>query len=224
MKQFPLSLLSQNCTVIIIGKRRTGKSVLACDLIKNFNTSTITSTNTKIYTCEEEPLYQKHFPNADIKYEICSQDYEDILTDRKKDVEDGKQLDPMLFVSDCIYYDDSYKKDNNFMNLFMNGRNFNIMFIQTKQLLLSEKPEIRDNTDFIFLFRNEIISNIKRNYNIYGNIVPSWEEFFKIFIKYTKDEYTCLVIDNRQDTDVTDWQDKIFYYKAPFEHVVSYDG
>ena len=65
--------------------------------------------------------------------------------------------------------------------------------------------------NYIFLFREDIVSNQRRLYEHYGHKFPTFDIFQKVFDALT-DDYCCMVIDNTIKSDIFD--DKIFWYKS----------
>jgi hypothetical protein len=79
------------------------------------------------------------------------------------------------------------------------------------QYPLNLTPEIRSNFDYIFLFADNLISNLKRIYDYYaGNIFPDFDSFLTVFDQLTKD-YGCMIISNQNDLKGLD---RIFWFRA----------
>ena len=66
-----------------------------------------------------------------------------------------------LILDDCLY-DNQWKKDKRIREIFMNGRHWNIMFILIMQYALGVPPNLRSNIDWVFILRENIVSNRKR--------------------------------------------------------------
>jgi hypothetical protein len=95
--------------------------------------------------------------------------------------------------------------------LFMNGRHWKIMLIITMQYPLGIAPALRTNIDYVFILRENYISNRKRIYDNYAGMFPTFESFCTVMDQCTED-YSCLVIDNSSKSNKL--TDQVFWYKA----------
>jgi hypothetical protein len=84
---------------------------------------------------------------------------------------------------------------------------------------LGISPELRTQFDYIFLLADDFYSNLRRIYDHYAGMFPTFESFRQIFKQLTAD-YGCMVIANTTRGKVKMNEDagflnKIFWYKAP---------
>jgi len=114
-------------------------------------------------------------------------------------------------MDDCLSSKGAWLKDETIMEIFMNGRHYDIMYMLTMQFPLGIPPELRSNFDYIFILGEDFISNQKRIYEHYAGMFPSFELFQKVFNAVTSD-FGCMVIDNCSKSKRI--QDKVFWYKA----------
>ena len=115
-----------------------------------------------------------------------------------------------LILDDCLY-DSSWAKDKNIKTCFMNGRHWHILFIITMQFPLGIPPNLRTNIDYIFILRENIVSNRKRIYEHYAGMFPTFEMFCQVMDQCTEN-YECLVINNNAKSNQL--ADQVFWYKA----------
>ena len=131
----------------------------------------------------------------------------------QKETAYGKtDIDPSAFLilDDCLY-DQSWVKDQNIRSLFMNGRHWKIMFIITMQYALGIPPSLRTNIDYVFILRENYVSNRKRLYEHYAGMFPSFEIFCQVMDQCTEN-YECLVVHNNAKSNRL--EDQVFWYKA----------
>ena len=121
-------------------------------------------------------------------------------------------IDPNAFVilDDCLY-DNSWVKDPNIRSMFMNGRHYKLLFIITMQYALGIPPNLRTNIDYVFILRENYVSNRKRLYENYAGMFPSFETFCQVMDQCTEN-YECLVIHNNAKSNKL--EDQVFWYKA----------
>jgi hypothetical protein len=141
--------------------------------------------------------------------------YDHIIDQKKMDINDflSKEneeiLEHVLVINNLaseFFQNDSYK------NVIFNGMHYHLTNIVTTQLALNIPPDARSNFDYIFLFRDDVISNQKRLYEHYGGIFPDFNSFKQVYEQFTADG-GCMVIKNR-NRGVTDVLDKIAHYKS----------
>ena len=120
-------------------------------------------------------------------------------------------IDPrgFLILDDCLY-DKSWIKDVSIRTLFMNGRHYHMMFIITMQYALGVPPSLRTNIDYVFILRENYVSNRKRLYENYAGMFPSFEIFCQVMDQCTED-YECLVIHNNAKSNKL--EDQVFGIK-----------
>lgn len=205
--------------IILLGKRDTGKSFLIADLLyyhQDIPIGTVISG-----TEASNGFFSKHVPRLFIHDEYNTGIIENILKRQKmilKRVKKEKQayghskIDPRAFIilDDCLY-DNSWAKDKLMRLLFMNGRHWKLMLVISMQYPLGIPPNLRSNIDYVFILRENYISNRKRIYEHYAGMFPTFESFCQVMDQCTEN-YECLVIDNNSKSNQL--KDQIYWYKA----------
>jgi len=205
--------------VVLIGKRDTGKSFLVRDLLyyqQDIPIGTVISG-----TEEGNGFYGKMVPRLFIHNEYNSAIIENILKRQrsvlhqvKKEMETYKRcnIDPRAFVilDDCLY-DNTWSRDKLMRLLFLNGRHWKVMLVITMQYPLGIPPTLRTNIDYVFILRENYISNRKRIYENYAGMFPTFEAFCQVMDQCTEN-YECLVINNNSKSNKL--YDQVFWYKA----------
>ena len=219
LKKFDPSKIASDSVVVFIGKRNTGKSYCMKDILnyhRDIPVGVVVSPTERangyfekfipkmlIYDeCEEQII--KKFLDRQIK----------ISTERKKELKrvGQSQLDARAFLilDDCLY-DKRWIGDKNIRSIFMNGRHYKIFFLITMQHALGLPPVLRNNIDYIFIFRNNIIKEKQKIYDNYAGMFPNFETFNQV-MNQTTENFECLVIDNKIQSNKI--EDQVFWYKA----------
>jgi len=115
-----------------------------------------------------------------------------------------------LILDDCLY-DSSWTRDSNIRSFFMNGRHYKTLFIITMQYALGIPPNLRTNIDYVFILRENYVSNRKRIYENYAGMFPTFDIFCQVMDQCTED-YNCLVINNNAKSNKL--EEQVFWYKA----------
>lgn len=222
IRDFKLEWFCQNPSICMIAKRGSGKSWVCRAIIKHFNylPGGVIIAKTERMSC----FYGKFFPDSYIHYEYKSEILERLLWRQEKIIEKcvaayerGKKVDPRAFLvmDDCLASKGTWMNDQPILEVFYNGRHYQLLFILTMQFPLGIRPELRCNFDYIFLLGEDFYSNQKRLYDHYAGMFPSFDFFRQIFVQLTED-YGSMVIVNRGSRG--DILDKVFHYKANDEN------
>jgi len=219
LKKFNISSISDDKVIVLIGKRETGKSFLCKDLLyyhKDLPTGTIIS-GTESANC----FYGNIVPSLFIHDEYTPELISNIMKRQKMVIKRINQekaqygqsnIDPrsFLILDDCLF-DPSWVKDTNIRSLFMNGRHYKMLFIITMQFPLGITPNLRTNIDYVFILRENIMSNRKRIYDHYAGMFPTFDIFCQTLDACTEN-FECLVIHNNAKSNRI--EDQVYWYKA----------
>lgn len=219
LKKFDITKIRDDNVVVLLGKRRTGKSTLIRDIMyyhRDIPVGTVISGSES-----SSPFYQRMVPKLFIHDEYKPEIVENLLKRQKIICEKynkevalyGKtSLDPRAFLimDDCLH-DNCWKRDKNIKFVFMNGRHRKVLFFLPMQYPLGVPPELRTNVDFTFILRENNYSNRKRIYDNYASIFPTFELFCVVMNEITEG-YGCLVIDNTSGSNKL--EECVYWYEA----------
>lgn len=210
---------AQGPTILMLGKRNTGKSFLISDLL--FYNQDCPVGAVVSGTEAGNGYYGKMVPRIFVHNEYHPVIVENVLKSQKIKIKERKMelnaykksnIDPRsIFILDDCLFDNSWTRDKVMRFIFMNGRHWKIMMILTMQYPLGMPPILRSNIDYIFILRENITSNRKRIYDNYAGMFPTFEVFCQIMDQCTEN-YECLVIVNNADSNKL--EDQVFWYKA----------
>ena len=213
LKKFSMKDITSDKVVVLIGKRDTGKSFLCKDLLYHHQSIPVGQviSGTEAANSFYGEIVPKLFIHDEFKPEIIS----NILKRQKSMVENMRSnpnIDPRAFLilDDCLY-DNSWIKDKNIRSVFMNGRHYKLLFILTMQFALGIPPNLRTNIDYVFILRENYVSNRRRIYEHYAGMFPTFEMFCQVMDQCTEN-YECLVINNNSKSNKL--QDQVYWYKA----------
>ena len=214
LKKFDISQIDDDKVVVLIGKRDTGKSFLCRDILwhhKDIPVGQVISG-----TEGANQFYQKIVPKLFIHDEFTPEIVQNMLKRQKLLIEKmnggDSSTDPRAFLilDDCLY-DNTWAKDKNMRSVFMNGRHYKLLFLLTMQYALGIPPNLRTNIDYVFILRENYVSNRKRLYEHYAGMFPTFEMFCQVMDQCTEN-YECLVINNNAKSNKL--SDQVFWYKA----------
>ena len=146
-------------------------------------------------------FYSKIVPKLFIHDEFKADIIQNMLKRQKMLIEKNFQsgengmVDPRAFLilDDCLY-DNTWAKDKWMRSVFMNGRHYKLLFLLTMQYALGIPPNLRTNIDYVFILRENYVSNRKRLYDHYAGMFPNFEMFCQVMDQCTEN-FECLVIE-----------------------------
>ena len=213
LSRFNINDIKDDKVVVLIGKRETGKSFLCKDILYRHSNIPVGQVISGTEAANE--FYSQMVPKLFIHEEYQPQIIQNILKRQRMMLDKWKannSIDPRAFLvlDDCLY-DNTWTKDKNVRSLFMNGRHFKILFIITMQYALGIPPNLRTNIDYIFILRENYMSNRKRLCEHYAGMFPNFEMFCQVMDQCTEN-FECLVIHNNAKSNKL--TDQVFWYKA----------
>jgi hypothetical protein len=207
--------------IVLIGKKDTGKSFLVRDILANtracFPVGTVIS-GTEV----ANPFFQDMVPSKLIhdKYSpgiVMNAIKRQLAVKQQRNLDKkahggNSNSDPRAFLilDDCLY-DKSWINEESTRYVFMNGRHIDMVTLITMQYPLGITPNLRTNIDFVFILRENNITNRKRIYDNYAGMFPTFEMFCQ-FMDQCTENYECLVIANGVQSNKL--EDQVFWYKA----------
>ncbi len=219
LKKFDMGMISDDKVVVFIGKRETGKSFLVKDMLYHHQYIPV---GTVISGTEgANAFYSNMMPSIFIHGEYKPELIQNVLKRQKKVITQIKKeneeygscnIDPRAFLilDDCLY-DKSWINNKYIRSLFMNGRHYKMMFIITMQYSLGIPPNLRTNVDFVFILRENYVSNRKRLYEQYAGMFPHFDIFCQVMDQCTEN-YECIVVNINAKSNKL--EDRVFWYKA----------
>jgi hypothetical protein len=219
LKKFDISAIADDKVVVLIGKRETGKSFLVKDLLyyhRDLPIGTVISP-----TEQANKFFGNIIPSLFIHDEYTPGILDNVVKRQKlimKEVDHQQQLygtsnidsRAFLVLDDCLF-DGSWVKDKNIRLLFMNGRHYKMFFCITMQYPLGIPPSLRTNIDYVFILRENLVSNRKRIYENYAGMFPTFDVFCQVMDQCTEN-FECIVINNNAKSNRL--EDQVFWYKA----------
>lgn len=223
LNEFNMKNLFQNSSILIIGKRRSGKSWLLRDIF--YNKKDIPSGIVFSGSEHVAPFFSKFIPDIYIYKDFDPRIMENAFINQKNKLrkyqknekyldDEGKCLDNSFFVvlDDMLAEGKKWKNDETIKTLFLNGRHYNIFNCVTLQYLKGVPPDIRQNIDYVFIFNEPSIERRKIIYNEYCSCIPTFKIFCDIMDNICSD-YGCLVVQQTGGKS-NKIEELVFWYKA----------
>lgn len=202
IKAFDLSTMAVNPAILMIAKRGTGKSWICRAIINYFSKIPvgIIISPTERMNC----FYGNFFPESYIHNEYTSElirkilHRQEIIIEKKQDrLKNGKKTvdtRALLIMDDCLSQSKTWANDKYTKEILFNGRHYDLMYILTMQYSLGIGPILRGQFDYVFLLAESFESNLKRLYEQYAGMFPSFDDFKETFAVITKDWGAMVIV------------------------------
>lgn len=204
-------MLKPTNTVLLIGKRGSGKSILMRDLAYRLHqTGQVDFAAGFSPTEDTQGSFGQFLPSTAIHEDYDEGVVSDIMRAQKKQWRRGHGSNMVLFMDD-IMYNKSVLKTKVIRELFLNGRHRHVGLVLAAQYCMDLGPELRSNLDVVICCRESIKSNREKLYKNFFGLFGTYEEFSRT-MDATTSNYECLVlINNVASNDISKC---IFWYKA----------
>ena len=204
---------------LLIGKRNTGKSTLASDLLYYVNMNKTPRVCVFSGTEEANGNYANYVPSSFIYNENNVEENLKSILDSQKLLKRKKKLGiipqntdtRILIILDDLGYKKGVLRSEVVRQIALNGRHYDISMITCCQYICDAPVDVRTNTDYVFVLKQN--SDIT---NMYKNFFSGFDKKkdFKTVLDSCTSNFECLVLDNTQPT--TNIADVCFFYEAKF--------
>lgn len=218
IREFDPTSISPDATILIVGKRHTGKTTLTrdimyhvrnkLDLTLGMNPTEMGNHNLEFFT-----------PKALVFHEFNDEKLRHILEWQKRCVANDKAMRVGLVMDDCMAETTSSgtakkvkaMKSQDIVKIFKLGRHLKLFYINCMQYIKDAPPEIRGNVDLLFAFGTTSGNDREKLWKEYFAMFSSFKNFCQVFEACTQ-QYECIVLDTRMAAKRP--MDSVFYYKA----------
>lgn len=209
LKRFNPKTMPDNCVVVFIGKRRTGKTKLVTDILyhKRHLPVGVVMSGTE----DGNGYYRQYVPDLFVYGDYHSEVTEKLISRQRKLCKANTPNNNVFMLLDDCMYDKRMIRERNIRQIFMNGRHWNIMFMLTMQYCMDLSPDLRANIDYVFVLRENILQNREKIYKNFFGIFPTFDMFNQVMNACTEN-FECLVLDNTSRSNKI--EDVVFWYKA----------
>lgn len=201
--------MKPNRTILIVGKRGTGKSTLLKDILYHIRKRVDTGFAISP-TQDTIRMFEDCFPRSHIYNEYNLEVVRTLLNSLTSLTEQKKKREVVFTLDDCMF-DKGIMKTKEMREIHMNGRHLHMWFINCVQYLMDLGPELRSQIDYVFVLKENVISSRQKLHKYFFGIFEKYEEFSLVMDKCTN-SHECLVLDNTQVNNSI--EDSIYYYKA----------
>lgn len=195
--------------IVVIGKAGSGKSSLIKDIIAS-KSHIIPVAQVFSGTEDSNGTYASFMPDVCIHNKLDFKALEQFKVRQKIAGKYLKYPYAINIIDDCTD-DPKLLKKPIIQDIYKNGRHWYMMHILSLQYCLDIPPAIRNNYDYAFIFKENIIATREKLHKYFGACVHKFSDFNALLDQITGD-YTALVIKN--SASATTPEECLFWYKA----------
>ena len=208
LKKFNISQIRPHSSIGIIGKRGSGKTMLTKDILYKLNNLSFGLTFSPTEPVDHN--YKTIFSSSMFAYDTHNDNILENFIKRQNHVAKNTQYNPNSF----LVFDQTaafQKETKTLYKLHHTHRHYHTTLISCLQYAKQSGPIIRDNFDYVFIFKDISVKGQKELYDSYCyGLFQSFSQFQSLLS--TLSNYECLVIDKLHTTKPP--AERVFWYKA----------
>ena len=219
LKRWDPSTIKPASTVLLVGRRGTGKSTLLRDLAWHFAQRRRDDGSPLIDLCigmspteESSESLGSFMPPCLIHNEYSEDVLQRLMDSQKRDWKRGYGRNILLFLDDCGF-DKKVFTSKIVRELFLNGRHRRIGLVFALQYCLDIPPDIRSNIDIVIAARDPIHTSREKLHRNFFGVFRDYQEFGLTFDTCTNN-YETLVLHNNIGVPSNNIEDTVFWHRA----------
>lgn len=211
----PSVVAEDGVVVLIIGRRATGKSVLAMNVLRAAGLLD-KETRGHVYSPTEEttPFYGPAFADAPDVRVISEYSPTSLVLNNVGGLgvdKRGGSTRSFVVFDNCMY-DANWADAREINRLFASARRTRTTVVLTIPYAFELPPFLRSYVDYVFMLRENNVQCLKRLHQLYAPVFDELDVFSKVMDDVTKDKGTCVVIDNAPKSSRL--EDHVLWYAA----------
>ena len=217
IREFDPTSIAPDATILIVGKRHTGKTTLTRDLMFHVKDSLDVCMGMNPTEMGNHNL-EFFVPKSLIFHVFNDEKIKHLLDWQRRSSANGKAMRIGLVMDDCMSETTgtgSKKKkvmsSNDITKVFKLGRHLKLFYVNCMQYIKDAPPDIRGNVDLLFAFGTTSGNEREKLWKEYFAMFSTYKNFCQVFEACTQ-QYECIVLDTRQAAKTP--TDSVFYYKA----------
>lgn len=199
VQDLDVSSFRPDSVVFVIGKRMTGKTVIARDIVARSGIEFGMAVSPLV------PVQPEEYADVTVVADEWHPQLVENMLKRQSAAIKSAVADPRAFVVlDNCMYDPKWYKDPHVRTMFICNRSSKLLVVMTMAYALSVPPSIKSNVDFVFILRETSTDNRRRTWQSYVNPIATFEDFCALMDSLK--DYWCVAVDYNKN--------ELFKYKV----------
>lgn len=222
-KKFNPRNFKDRSTIVVIGKRETGKSSII-KLIAYYKHKSIRIPFVVSETAEQTGSLDGIVPKLMIhdkfnipQLELFVKAQREIAKEHKSGNGkwNGKKTDALIILDDILGLGKEWQRERVINNIFMNGRHSYLTTLVGLQDVMAIGPSLRANADYVIVTKVTDPPSHKKLYENYWNPAFGDKKVFQDALNFCTEGHRALVIDNKNINVAANLYDCVFYLEPP---------
>lgn len=207
IKRFDPKKMVEHCVILMVAKRRSGKSYLVRDLMYHMR-HTLSAGIAMSGTESGNGFYGTWLPSVYV-YEEYDEGALHRLIERQRRMTKEGTAEGVFIILDDLAFDRKVLNSKIMRELLFNGRHLKITLVLCAQYLMDLQPGLRANIDYVFALKENVYrERLFRNFfPMAGNMAT-----FNAIMDNCTENYGALVLDNTANSSKLN--ECIFWYRA----------
>jgi hypothetical protein len=210
VKRFDMASMKPSRCSMVVGKKGMGKSVMIENIM--YHIKDAVDLGLAISPTEDsQKMFESHLGYTLVWTEFDVDRIQAIIEEQRHNRGALDRPFKVVIFMDDMGFDEKLWKNKTMLDLHFNQRHIDIQVVFSVQYVLSIKPDVRSNIDYVFAFNEKIGKNRQKLYEHFFGVFTNFSSFDKTMRACTQD-YECIVLDNTQNSNNLD--DTVFYFRA----------
>lgn len=176
---FNLRQLPTGATLVLIGKRNSGKTTTILNILHHFQ-HVFEFGYIFCGSTASEMAYKRHMPTSFVHNRVDTSTLKGIIQFQEKRAANGT-IKPIFLCFDDLNYNQKLLRSEDFFRVFANGRHYKIFFILSLQYAMGIGPNCRGNIDALILHKETVVQNQKKLFDGYVCGFDTFDHFRSAF-------------------------------------------
>lgn len=217
VRRFDPRILKMGSTILLIGRRGSGKSTMMKDIAYHLWRSGRVDLSIGFSPTDISNNCLTKFMLPSLVYSSWREDVvERLIQIQRRQFRAGRGRQVVLIMDDIAYGGRKVFNSKVLRNIYMNGRHFGITSILAVQYAMDLPPAIRSNIDVVIAHSDPIVKSRHNLWEFYFGMFRTSHDFDRTMAACTREYGVIVAVNNNSQTNLI--TDSVFHYRAAMHH------
>lgn len=196
---FNLRQLPESATLVLIGKRNSGKTTTILNILHHFQ-NVFEFGYIFCGSTASQKVYRQFMPHDFVQSDVTPDIIDRIINYQERRAAIGN-IRPIFLCFDDLNFNQKLLRSKQFFKIFANGRHSKIFFVLSLQYALGIGPGCRGNIDAVILHKDTVIQNQKKLFDGYVCGFDTFNDFRNTFNQVAHDRRVMVCMKSEEQNN-----------------------